>query len=197
MPVSEFSTIESWLDLSFLRKRPFCAPSVQYCGESWEHQKMQPCKLLQFKTCVIFNITSSMAWFNWFIALNSFGPNLLAVSFVVGWWRDAPWHSSRLRQRCGSVARGYWVDNWWLPLVSCLYVYIYVELTWKGFKAEFGTAAGFLQTLGFPCVSLHEMIGSGQFSSAGYLYRCELLRHVRLYILVPSFYRLVIWNRSD
>lgn len=36
--------------------------------------------------CVIFNIASMMAWFNWFTALNSLKPNLLAVSIVVDLW---------------------------------------------------------------------------------------------------------------
>lgn len=46
-----------------------------------------------------------------------------------------------------------------------------LQPTSEGFQAEFCTEADFLQTPSFPCVPLHEMIGSGQLSSEGYLYR--------------------------
>lgn len=110
-----------------------------------------------------------MAWFNCFIALNSFGPNLLAVSFVEGWWRGCSMalsqNKSEIWECCKRLLDG--------ELVAASHIFIlpvYIYITWKRFQAEFSTAADFLQTLGFPCVFAWDA-GSGHFCSAGYLYR--------------------------
>lgn len=138
-----------------------------------------------------------MAWFNCFIALNSFWPNLFAVSFVEGWWRECSMTFSQSKSEIWECCKRL-LDR---ELVAASHIFIlpvcvYIYITPKRFQAEFSTAADFLQTLGFPCVFAWDA-GSGHFCSAGYLYRRELLRHERSHVLLPSFYRLLIWNRSD